>query len=83
MLQDEEGLYEMTMALWDWGFELEDVAQPFDVFYGDADDIISPEMPAKVAQRLPNATPKVWKGAGHYGFVDRHRWVEYLGALTT
>ncbi len=83
MLQDEEGLYEMTMALWDWGFELEDVAQPFDVFYGDADDIISPAMPEHVAQRLPAGTPHVWPGAGHYGFVDRDRWAEYLGALTT
>ncbi len=82
MVQDEEGLYEMTMALWNWGFELEDVTQPFDVFYGDADDIISPEMPAHVADRLPNATAHVWAGAGHYGFVDRDRWVEFLGALT-
>jgi pimeloyl-ACP methyl ester carboxylesterase len=82
MLQDEEGVYEMTMALWDWGFQLEDVSQPFDVFYGDADDIISPEMPAHVAERLPDATGHVWPGAGHYGFVDRERWTQYLGALT-
>ena len=72
----------MTMALWDWGFELEDVTQHFDVFYGDADDIISPEMPAHVAERLPDATPHVWPGAGHYGFVDRDRWTEFLGSLT-
>jgi pimeloyl-ACP methyl ester carboxylesterase len=82
MLQDEEGVYEMTMALWNWGFELEDVTQPFDVFYGDADDIISPDMPRHVAERLPNGTPHVWPGAGHYGFVDRERWTEFLGALT-
>ena len=47
MVQNEEGLYEMTMALWNWGFALEDVRQPFHVFYGDADDIISSEMPAR------------------------------------
>ena len=81
LMQDEEGLYEMTMALWDWGFELEDVTQPFDVFYGDADDIISPEMPAHVAERLPRGTAHVWPGAGHYGFVDRDRWRQFLGAL--
>jgi pimeloyl-ACP methyl ester carboxylesterase len=81
-MQDEAGVYEMTMALWLWGFELEDVQQPFDVFYGDADDIISPEMPAHVADRLPHATPHVWPGAGHYGFVDRDRWAEFLGAVT-
>ncbi len=82
MMQDEEGLYEMTMALWNWGFELEDVTQPFDVFYGDADDIISPEMPAHVAERLPQGTAHVWPGAGHYGFVDRDRWIAFLGAVT-
>jgi pimeloyl-ACP methyl ester carboxylesterase len=81
LMQDEEGLYEMTMALWNWGFELEDVTQPFDVFYGDADDIISPEMPAHVATRLPQGTPHIWPGAGHYGFVDRDRWSEFLGSL--
>jgi len=82
MAQDEEGVYEMTMALWDWGFELGDVRQHFDVFYGDADDIISPEMPKHVAEQLPDADAQVWSGAGHYGFVDRDRWTQFLGALT-
>ena len=81
LLQGEEGLYEMTMALWSWGFELEDVAQHFDVFYGDADDIISPEMPARVAERLQGATARVWPGAGHYGFVDRDRWIAFWSAV--
>lgn len=82
MVQDEEGVYEMTMALWDWGFELEDVKQHFDVFYGDADDIVSPSMPARVAERLADSEAHVWPGAGHYGFVDRDRWTQFLGALT-
>ena len=81
MVQDEEGVYEMTMALWRWGFELEDVPQPFTVFYGDADDIIAPAMPERVAQRLPQATAVVWPGAGHYGFVDAERWRQFLGAV--
>lgn len=81
MVQDEEGLYEMTMALWHWGFELEDVPQPFDVFYGDADQIISPQMPIHVAERLPRATLHVWPGAGHYGFVDRDRWAQFWAPL--
>lgn len=81
MAQDEEGLYEMTMALWNWGFEIEDVPQPFDVFWGDGDDIISPAMPSHVAERLPDATTHVWPGAGHYGFIDRERWIEYWSPL--
>jgi pimeloyl-ACP methyl ester carboxylesterase len=80
--QGPEGMYEMTIALWQWGFEIEDVRQPFDVFYGDADDVISPEMSKRVAEQLPDATATIWPGAGHYGFVDRDRWSAYLGALT-
>jgi pimeloyl-ACP methyl ester carboxylesterase len=81
MQQDEEGVFELTMALWDWGFQISDVPQPFTVFYGDADDIISPRMPAQVADQLPDAVAHVWPGAGHYGFVDRDRWVQFLGAV--
>lgn len=81
IVQDEEGLYEMTMALWDWGFDLEEVEQPFDVFYGDADDIISSQMPEHVASRLPAATQHIWPGAGHYGFIDRARWIEFWSPL--
>ena len=79
--QDEEGAFEMVRAAWDWGFEIEDVKQPFDVFYGDADEVLAPEMPARVAERLPNGTGHVWPGAGHTAFVDRPRWTEFLGAL--
>jgi pimeloyl-ACP methyl ester carboxylesterase len=79
--QDEEGAFEMVRAAWDWGFGIEDVQQPFDVFYGDADEVLAPEMPARVAERLPNGTGHVWSGAGHTAFVDCPRWTEFLGAL--
>jgi len=82
MLQDEEGVYEMTLALWGWGFELSDVLQPFDVFYGDTDDIISPEMPKHVAESLPSGEGHVWPGAGHYGFVDRSQPVDTVSRRT-
>jgi pimeloyl-ACP methyl ester carboxylesterase len=81
--QDEEGAFEMVRAAYDWGFEIEDVQQPFDVFYGDADEVLAPEMPARVAERLPNGTGHVWPGAGHTAFVERPRWTEVLGALVT
>ncbi|MEZ5184450.1 MAG: alpha/beta hydrolase [Candidatus Nanopelagicales bacterium] len=81
MAQGEEGLYEMTLALWDWGFDIQDVRQHFDVFYGDADDILEPAMPRMVAEQLPDATAHVWQEAGHYGFVDTERWKQFLGAV--
>lgn len=83
MIQGGEGMYEMTMALWDWGFEPEDVVQPVTLFYGDADDILDPKMPLHLAGRLPNCTTHVWPGAGHYGFVDRPRWTDFFQAVAS
>jgi pimeloyl-ACP methyl ester carboxylesterase len=70
------------MALWDWGFRPEDVSHHVDLFYGDADDMLDPKMPLHLAERLPDYTTHVWPGAGHYGFVDRDRWTQFLGAAT-
>ena len=81
MIQGGEGIYEMTMALWDWGFRPEDIGHHVELFYGDADDILDPKMPLHLAERLPDCTTHVWPGAGHYGFVDRERWTEYFRAV--
>jgi pimeloyl-ACP methyl ester carboxylesterase len=81
MIQGGEGMYEMTMALWDWGFRPEDVTHHVELFYGDADDILDPKMPLHLADRLPDCTTHVWPGAGHYGFVDRERWTEFFTAV--
>ena len=79
--QDEEGAFEMIRAASDWGFEIEDVKQPFDVFYGDQDEVLAPEMATRVAKRLPNGTGHVWPGGGHVAVLERARWTEFLGAL--
>jgi pimeloyl-ACP methyl ester carboxylesterase len=81
MIQGGEGIYEMTLALWDWGFRPEDIAHHVEMFYGDADDILDPKMPLHVADRLPDCTTHVWPGAGHYGFVDRDRWQQFFEAV--
>jgi len=81
MVLGGEGMYEMIMACWDWGFEPEDVKQHVDLFYGDADDLLDIKMPLHLADRLPNCTTHVWPGAGHYGFVDRERWTDFFGAV--
>jgi pimeloyl-ACP methyl ester carboxylesterase len=78
--QEGEGLYEMTMALWDWGFSFRDITQPVELFYGTADDIISPEMPLHVCAGLRQCASHPWEGAGHYGFVDRDNWIQFVSA---
>src|SRR5262245_55410107 len=72
---------EMTAALEDWGFTPEDIHQHVELFYGDADEILSPEVPVHLSARLADCTTHVWSGAGHYAFVDRERWNEFLGAV--
>jgi pimeloyl-ACP methyl ester carboxylesterase len=79
--QEEEGAFELVRAAWDWGFELEDVPQPFDVFSGDSDEVLAPEMAERIAARLPNGTGHVWSGGGHVALIDRSRWTEFIGAL--
>jgi pimeloyl-ACP methyl ester carboxylesterase len=63
----------------EWGFGPEDVAQHVEMFVGDDDDILDPEMSASLAKRLPDATLHTWPGAGHYGVYAR--WTEFLSAL--
>ncbi len=81
MAQGGEGMYEMVMALWNWGFDPEAIEHHVEFFYGDADDILDPKMPLHLAERLPNCTTHIWTGAGHYGFIDRERWSEFLSAV--
>ncbi len=79
-IQEEEGAYEETMALWDWGFSPHDIIQPVELFYGTADDIISPKMPLHLCEELKQCTSHPWEGVGHYGFVDRDNWIQFVTA---
>jgi len=76
----KEGVHEMTMALWDWGFSPGAIATPAELIYGTDDDIISPAMPLHLCKELPNGTSHQWAGAGHYGFVDRENWIQFVTA---
>jgi pimeloyl-ACP methyl ester carboxylesterase len=80
MIQGGEGMFEMIEALWGWGFEPEDISHHVELFYGDADEIFDPKMSLHLAERLPDCTTHVWPEAGHYGFVDRERWTQFLSS---
>ena len=73
------GALDDMWAFLDWGFEPERVTQPVELFAGDADDILDPEMSTRLAARLPVCNARTWTGAGHYGVYSR--WREFLGAL--
>jgi pimeloyl-ACP methyl ester carboxylesterase len=63
----------------DWGFCPEDVMQHVEMWVGDADDILDPEMSTSLAKRLPDAMLHTWPDAGHYGVYAR--WQELLSSL--
>jgi pimeloyl-ACP methyl ester carboxylesterase len=73
------GALDDMWAFLDWGFTPEDVQQHVELFVGDADDILDPEMSSRLSRRLPACTVHPWAGAGHYGVYGR--WEEFLGAL--
>ena len=74
------GALDDMWAFLDWGFRPEDVTQHVELFVGDADDILDPEMSHRLSKRLPDCSTHWWPGAGHYGVYGR--WEEFLKALT-
>jgi len=73
------GALDDMWAFFDWGFKPDDVKQHVELFVGDADDILDPEMSDRLKARLPDCTEHKWTGAGHYGVYGR--WEEFLSAL--
>jgi pimeloyl-ACP methyl ester carboxylesterase len=75
------GALDDMWAFLDWGFRPEDVHGHVELFFGDADDILSPEMGGRLAARLPDRESHSWAGGGHYA-VFAH-WEEFLGAAVS
>jgi pimeloyl-ACP methyl ester carboxylesterase len=63
----------------DWGFTPEEVTQHVELFVGSDDDVLDPEMSARLGRRLPDCTMHTWPDAGHYGVYGR--WREFLEVL--
>ena len=62
-----------------WGFEMDQVDTPVDVWHGDTDRIVPQQMGHVFAQRLPQARWRPVAGGGHFLVVPR--WREILDAL--
>ena len=76
--QHGAGVLDDMWAFLDWGFAPEDVARPVSLFYGDADQILAPQMYRELAERLPQCEVSSWPGGGHYALF--HHWPELLAA---
>ncbi len=78
---DGQGALADFWAFLDWGFKLENIQQPVQLFYGDADTILDPASAKHFEKRLPNCTSQTWPGAGHYGLYSLDHWTMFLGSL--
>jgi pimeloyl-ACP methyl ester carboxylesterase len=79
LLQAGAGVLDDMWAFLDWGFRPEDVRQHVALFYGDRDEILSPKMGERLAERLPDCTQHVWEGGGHY--AEFAHWRQFFQSL--
>jgi pimeloyl-ACP methyl ester carboxylesterase len=63
-----------------WGFSLADITCPVDLWYGDADSLVPPEMGRYLASAIPNGDITVLPGEGHMMFITH--WADILRRLT-
>jgi pimeloyl-ACP methyl ester carboxylesterase len=52
-----------------WGFDVETIATPMEIFHGDADTMVPLRHGEELAKRVPHAGLTVWPGAGHLGTI--------------
>ena len=62
-----------------WGFEMDQIDTPADVWHGDTDRIVPQQMGHVLAQRLPHARWRPVTGSGHFLVIPR--WRDILDAL--
>jgi pimeloyl-ACP methyl ester carboxylesterase len=76
------GMMQVAFINKSWGFDIrKDVTQPFDVFAGDLDSVITPPICQKLVNALPNGTFHLWSNNGHYSFVDKKCWLDFWSVL--
>ncbi len=75
-----DGVAADLVAMWrDWGFRLDEVTTPADVFHGALDEHNGADA-AWYAERMPNARLTLWPESGHLGIVEH--WDVVVAAVT-
>jgi pimeloyl-ACP methyl ester carboxylesterase len=76
-----DGLYgDAAIYAAPWGFPLEDIQVPVQLWHGKQDRNFAWELSREIADRLPNCTPRFLEGEAHYSLAIRRRR-EILAAL--
>lgn len=71
---------EVCLGAGDWGFPLEEIRCPVDIWHGEADNSTPPAMARHLAARIPGARLHLLPGQGHV-FVYGDLWREVLTSL--
>jgi pimeloyl-ACP methyl ester carboxylesterase len=71
---------EVCLGAGDWGFPLEEIRCPVDIWHGEADNSTPPAMARHLAARIPGARLHLLPGQGHV-FVYGELWREVLASL--
>ncbi|MFC2124879.1 alpha/beta fold hydrolase [Bacteroidota bacterium] len=72
--QGADGMIADLLVQFNWGFELENIHAPVEIFHGSADEILFPEMAQNMVEKLPQAKLTLYQDEGHY-CLYRH-WLE-------
>ncbi len=73
-------LWDGNLYAWPWGFRLEEIRVPVQVWQGEADTIVPPGMGRYCASVLPNCQARFYAEEGHFSLPFR-RTHEILAAL--
>jgi pimeloyl-ACP methyl ester carboxylesterase len=66
----QAGAQDFQIFARDWGFRLEDITVPVDIWQGDVDRNVPPAHARRLADRIPGAVLHEIPGEGHLLFVD-------------
>ena len=71
---------EMVSLVGSWGFHLQSIRVPVDIWWGEYDNFCAPIVGKRMANMIPNATLRMEAGAGHLLLYSH--WQAILSALT-
>ncbi len=75
------GLYEDLLVFTrPWGFRLEEIRLPVQIWHGEADNVLSPAFARYLASGLPQCQATLYPNEGH--FLLLKRWRDLLQSLT-
>jgi len=73
---DDYILQEVVLASRDWGFKLDGIETPVDIWHGEQDRLVPPDLARRMAGKLRHGQTRFLPGSGHY--LVFHCWKEIL-----